>query len=63
VNKLMLAVIGGIGIFVVVGEVIMPIVSFGKSIYCWQAVILLSMPLYLTVVFGVFTIWDELNSP
>jgi len=28
VNKQMLAVLGGIGMFVVVGEVIMPIVSF-----------------------------------
>jgi len=54
----MLAVLGGIGMFVVVGEVIMPIVSLGKSIYCWQAVILLSMPLYLTVVLGFFTIWE-----
>jgi len=31
VNKLMLAVLGGIGMLVVVGEVIMPIVSFGKT--------------------------------
>jgi len=31
VNKLMLAVLGGIGMFVVVGEVIIPIVSLGKE--------------------------------